>query len=263
MGDKYENSNIDITNQRFGRLTAIKKVGIASWMFKCDCGKEIVMPYSDLKTHKSCGCWWKENKETFVKNVSKHGGAGTVLYRRYCQIIQRCYNPNNNAYHRYGGRGIKMCEEWRESFDTFREWAYQNGYEDGFSIDRIDNDGDYSPENCRFVTAKEQALNREKTVLCEYEGKQCSAFGFAKKYGITSPSFVLKRLKAGVSPEKILEEWNKTKELPSYLMTVEEAALKFGKTEGHIRRMLNQGKLKGERINWRWYVNREQNKEGG
>lgn len=263
MGSIYQNSEIDITNQRFGRLTAIKRVGVASWMFKCDCGNIITMPYSQTKVQKSCGCLWNENKERFAKNARKHGGTGTALYHKYCAIKQRCYNPNNGAYHRYGGRGIEMCAEWKNSFSVFREWAYKNGYNPNVShfecsLDRIDNDKGYSPDNCRFVNHQEQMINQEKTIVVLYNGKKYSSWGFAKEYGITSPSFAYKRFKKGVPPEKVLEEWEKTKQIPKHLITLEEAAKKYGKTEGHIRRMLNQGKLKGERINWKWYVKKEQ-----
>ena len=262
MGSKYLNSEVNLTNQRFGRLTAIKKVNVASWLCKCDCGKEIIAPYSNLTSglQKSCGCWREECKKEFGNSAKKHGGYGTALYKVYCRIKQRCYNPNATAYHRYGGRGIKMCDEWYYSFDAFRTWANKNGYNErsGLSIDRIDSNGPYSPENCRFATPQEQSLNRYNTVLCTYNGKEYSSWGFAKAFGITSPTFAYKRLKAGVSPEKVLEEWVKSKSLPDYLITVEEAAAKYGKTEGHIRRLLNQGKLKGERINWKWYVNKEQ-----
>ena len=262
MGNKRQNSEVDIANQRFGRLVAIKRVKVASWICRCDCGNEIEVTFSNLahNLQRSCGCWREECKESFGKRATKHGGYGTALYNRYCAIKQRCYNPNNQAYHRYGGRGIGMCDEWRESFDSFRKWAYANGYVEGdnLTIDRIDNNGDYSPSNCRFATMKEQQLNRETSVLCEYNGIKYTSWGFAKEFNITSPTFVSKRLKKGIAPEAILEEWQKSQHLPSYLITIEDAALKYGKTEGHIRRMLREGKLKGERINWKWYVNKEQ-----
>ena len=262
MGNNKKNSNIDITGQRFGRLTAIKKVKVASWLCKCDCGNEVIVPYSNLAngTQKSCGCWRRESKEIFAQRVKKHGGNRTPIYNKYCAIKQRCYNPNNHAYNRYGGRGIKMCDKWLNSFESFRQWAYANGYDENgeLSLDRIDNNGDYSPENCRFTSRKEQQLNRECAIVCEYEGVKYTAWNFAKEFGITSPCFVRKRVKAGISASDILTEWEKSQHIPSYLMTVEEAAEKYGKTAGHIRRMLRDGKLKGERINWKWYVNKEQ-----
>lgn len=253
--------NADIVGQRFGRLVVVKNVSGSKYLFRCDCGNEIVTYLSAVKNgyQRSCGCLWDERKKAFGESVKKHGGYGTNLYSRYCAIKQRCYNPNNQAYHRYGGRGIVMCDEWKNSFESFRKWAYENGYENrkSLSIDRIDNDGDYSPDNCRFVDAQQQSLNRERTVLCEYNGKEYSSWGFAKEFGISS-SFVYKRLKNGISPEHILSEWDKTNNTPDYLITLEEAAKRYNKTEGHIRRMLNQGKLKGERINWKWYVCKEQ-----
>lgn len=262
MGNNKKNSDIDITNQKFGRLTAIKKTKVASWLCVCECGKEIIVPYSNLISgaQKSCGCFREEAKNSFGERAKKHGGYGTPLYNRYCAIKQRCYNPNHPSYKRYGGRGIKMCKAWRESFENFREWAYANGYEDNgkLTIDRIDNNGDYSPDNCRFATKKEQQLNRECALICEYKGIVYTAWSFAKEFGITSPTFVSKRVKAGIDAEKILEEWKKNQHLPSYLISVEEAAIKYKKSEGQIRRLLREGKLKGERINWRWYVNKSQ-----
>ena len=264
MGDNRKNSNIDITGQRFGRLIAIKKEKVALWLCKCDCGNEVVVPYSNLVSglKKSCGCWWIENKKMFGQQSKKHGGYGTSVYRKYCAIKQRCYNPNNHEYHRYGGRGIKMCDEWLNSFESFRQWAYENGYDENgeLTLDRVDNNGDYSPENCRFASRKEQQLNRECALVCEYKGVRYTAWNFAKKFGITSPNFVSKRVKAGINASEILNEWEKSQHLPSYLITVKEASKKYGKTEGHIRRMLRDGKLKGERINWKWYVNKEQDK---
>lgn len=263
MGNKRIHENIDITGQKFGRLTAIKKIRYSSWLLRCDCGKEIILPYSSLQYVKSCGCLRDECKKAFGKSAKKHGACGTVLYIRYCQMKQRCYNPNHAEYHRYGGRGIKICDEWRNSFESFKDWAYKNGFDESkdhfqCSLDRIDNDGDYEPSNCRFTDQRQQTLNRADTVVCEYMGNQYSALGFAKTFGVTSPTFVLKRLKKGISPDAILDEWNKSQNTPSYLMTIEEASIKYGKTEGHIRRMLREGKLKGERINWRWYVNKAQ-----
>lgn len=152
-----------------------------------------------------------------------------------------------------------MCDSWKNSFDEFRKWALENGYNENadLSIDRIDNDGDYSPQNCRFTTAQEQALNRENSLLLEYQGRTYTPYGLSKEFGM-SQAFVLKRVRNGVEPDAIVEEWNKCEKTPSYLMTLSEAAKKYGKTEGHIRRMLRDGKLKGERINWKWYVDKNQ-----
>lgn len=264
MGSKYQNSNIDITNQRFGRLTAIKKVGTARWLCRCDCGNEVEVCYSLLKYVKSCGCLRKQSKERFAKAAVKHNGYGTPLYQRYCAIKQRCYNPKNHSYKRYGGRGITMCDEWEKSYESFKRWAYNNGYDPNkrgldCSIDRIDNDKGYSPDNCRFANAQEQSLNRSDTNIFEYGGQLYSALSFAKAFGISNTAFVNRRLNhEWKTPQEVLDEWQKTIALPPYLMTLDEAALKYGKTTGHIRRMLNQGKLKGERIGWKWFVNKEQ-----
>lgn len=262
MGSYKKNENIDITGKRFGRLTAIKKVKHASWLCKCDCGNEVTLCYSQLGAVKSCGCLRADAKKNFAKQAKKHGEYNTRLYRLYTSVKSRCYYTKHREYHRYGGRGITMCDEWKNSYVAFKEWALTNGYDyskTGIkqSIERIDNNKGYCPENCCFVTSKEQALNRETTYVCEYQGKKYSAFDFANTYGL--PYIAVKcRLKKGIEPTDIIAELKSVHELPSYLMTVNEAAAKYSKSTGDIRRMLKQGKLKGEHIGWRWFVYREQ-----
>lgn len=133
---------------------------------KCECGNYIdVLPYQ-LKNNsvKSCGCWRKKNHH------KTHGYYGTSIYNVYRGILQRCYNKNNKSYGRYGGRGITVCKEWRDSADAFIQWAYDNGYEQGLSIDRIDVNGNYCPSNCRWTTMKAQSRNRRDTLIYTIDG---------------------------------------------------------------------------------------------
>ena len=159
----------DLTGQRFGRLVVIGREGsttkgLATWRCLCDCGKETVTKGSCLRLGeaKSCGCW---RGEVGRKHLTTHGRSRTRLWSVWCSMKDRCYNPRNKSYNRYGGRGITVCVEWRSDFQAFYEWAIVNGYDENATkgqctIDRIDNDKGYSPDNCRWVDMKTQRHNR-------------------------------------------------------------------------------------------------------
>lgn len=114
----------------------------------------------------------------------KHSGKGTKLYEVWCSMKSRCYNPTSKSYSRYGGRGITVCDEWWSSFSTFEEWAMSHGYKEGLSLDRIDNNGNYEPSNCRWATMKEQANNQNHTLKIEYKGQTKTLTEWAEFLGI-------------------------------------------------------------------------------
>lgn len=150
---------IDLTGQRFGRLVALERVGknnhgVSLWKCKCDCGNECIVSQSGLHSWKtqSCGCL---HKETF--NGYKHGYSKTRIYKIWCAMRDRCAREKSSVYKYYGGKGIRVCDEWADSFMSFREWALANGYNDTLVIDRIDSTKNYCPSNCRWITQAENA----------------------------------------------------------------------------------------------------------
>lgn len=175
---------IDLTGKRVGKLTVIDyaytKNSKAYWNCICDCGNKCIVTARNLITAmaKSCGC----NKRESMRTVAlKHGGSGTRLYSIWCNMKDRCNNPNNNHYHRYGGRGITICPEWVSDFSSFESWALAHGYNDELSIDRINNDAGYRPENCRWVTNKVQQNNKSTNHLITYRGKTMNVIEWAEE----------------------------------------------------------------------------------
>lgn len=173
----------ELSGKRFSLLTAKRyngsdKNGHATWECRCDCGNTAVVLAVNLKhgRTKSCGCLYKRPKT--------HGGTGTRLYKTWCSMKERCYRENDKSFPRYGGRGIKVCDEWRDDFVTFRKWAEISGYDDTLSIDRIDPNGSYGPQNCRWVSMNEQAVNKRNNHFIEYGGKRLTLSQWERETGI-------------------------------------------------------------------------------
>lgn len=162
----------DITGQKFGRLTIISKMNNYHkkrvwWLCICDCGNLVEISGTTLRSGhtKSCGCLNHEPTNY------KHGKAHTRLYKIYHAMKKRCYNKNYYQYPDWGGRGITICDEWLDDFTNFYNWAIDNGYKENLTIDRIDNDKNYEPANCRWITLKEQQSNKRSNVYLTYNGK--------------------------------------------------------------------------------------------
>lgn len=206
MGKKAE----DLTGQRFGRLTVIRRDDsrkkAAYWLCVCDCGNEKVVQSCHLRSGAtvSCGCLHMEN--AFKSNWSTHGGSGTRLYAEWIGMKGRCCNKRNKRYPDYGGRGIKVCSEWLDSFEAFREWALANGYQDDLTIERKDVNGDYCPENCCWATQKEQQNNRRNNHLLTYKGKTQTLTQWAAETGINEMALRSRINKLHWSTERALTE---------------------------------------------------------
>lgn len=201
----------DYTGMRKGRLVALKYVrqdknNRPVWLFQCDCGKQVEYEISAIRPYSttiSCGCANAERRKS-GDNHRKHGGCGTRLYRIWEAMKARCYCPSSKALSQnMHYRGITVCDEWRNSFVNFRDWALANGYADDLSIDRIDNSKGYSPENCRWATVTQQANNKSNNHKVIINGEPHPLKEACKMYGI-SIALYYKRIREGFSEEAAL-----------------------------------------------------------
>lgn len=199
---------LDLTGHRFGRLLAIEPAKAPSgstrshWRCACDCGSYAVVDTANLRSghSTSCGCLAREVAAT--KNKT-HGMSKTKLFGIWWTMLNRCENPKVKRYSDYGGRGIAVCAEWHES-SIFFAWALENGYKEGLSIDRRNNDGNYEPSNCRWVDLVAQANNTRKNHWVNVYGEKLTAKQAAEKYTVPYPRFVA-LINAGWSPEEAIK----------------------------------------------------------
>ena len=175
-------TKVDLTGKKFSMLTVSGmsapggKGRSATWKCICDCGNIAYVSGDSLRRNhtKSCGC---------LSRQLKHNGVGTRLYNTWNGIKARCGNQSAPSYPYYGGRGIIVCEEW-EDFINFQAWSMASGYDDSLTIDRIDNNKGYTPDNCRWATPKEQANNRRNNLMITNGGKTQNITQWAQETGI-------------------------------------------------------------------------------
>lgn len=209
-------ARVDLSGRRFGRLTAIRATderthdGGVLWLCRCDCGNvcKVKTAYLISGHTSSCGCLSREKASANGKIPHyKHNGSRTRLYGVWRNMLQRCYSPNKDNYPNYGGRGITVCDEWKKDFGAFQKWALANGYDKdaprgACTLDRIDNNKGYSPQNCRFVSMHIQAVNKRNLPkrqgpkpLYEIDGEVKTS----KEWSIV----------AGISQKCFLDRWEK------------------------------------------------------
>ena len=182
-------SGKDIGGRRYGKLVAIKptggtKNGSKIWLCQCDCGNTKTTTVRMLNSGKtsSCGCYKIEKARA---NLTTHNKRNTRLYTIWNHMKDRCYNPNSKIYRFYGGRNIIICDEWKNDFETFYNWAINNGYDDSLTIDRINSFGNYEPSNCRWITIQDQQRNRTNNRFITYNNETKTLSQWATEYGFT------------------------------------------------------------------------------
>lgn len=195
----------DIIGKRFGFLTVIKlsEKSVSLCICKCDCGTVKELKKSNLKFNgtKSCGCY---AKSIYGKFATTHGLSKTRIYKTWASMRQRGTGSDTNKKY-YSNRGIGICEEWKTSFIEFYNWAIINGYKENLQIDRIDNNKGYCPENCRFVTAKENSRNRRSNILIEIDGVSKTLKEWAEFYNL-NPKTVYTRYNRKYDLNKLFEK---------------------------------------------------------
>lgn len=206
----------DLAGQRFGRLlvlydTGERKNGKVIWHCRCDCGNEVNIRSGNLISGNttSCGCY---NRERSVEAHTIHGVAGRrechPMYHTWHGMLARCENPKDPDYKYYGGRGITVCEEWHNP-QVFIGWALSNGWQKGLTLDRINNDGNYKPSNCRWATRREQARNMRSNRLISFNSKTQTVAAWAEEIGVKRQTLASRIYRLHWPIERALTEPNR------------------------------------------------------
>lgn len=200
---------IDLTGQRFGRLTVVKrsennKQGSVRWECLCECGNQKIVGGGNLRngTTKSCGCLNKEKTTKRNKSKATHGESRTRLYQTWRNMIRRCKPDSDDSKH-YFDRGITIVDEWYD-FLNFKEWAMENGYSDSLTIDRIDNGRGYSPENCRWADIPTQNRNKRSNVVLSFRGEEKILTDWCKELNLNRGTVHSRLNRDGWSVERAL-----------------------------------------------------------
>lgn len=203
---------IDMVGKRFGRLEVIKyshndKFSHKVWLCRCDCGHYIETSTSDLRSGRmnSCGCY---KKDYLHEEKTTHGHTKTSLYRIFHHMKMRCYEKSDQDFACYGGRGIKICDEWLNNFEEFYQWSNKNGYKKGLTIDRIDVNGNYEPCNCRWVSRMVQSNNKRNNLFVTYLGETHTLAEWARKFDIKYMR-LYKKYQKGLRGEELFNDLKK------------------------------------------------------
>lgn len=242
----------DLTGRQFGRLTVLgeaeRDMGKGrSWFCKCSCGNTIITTTYKLKhgVKKSCGCLQREIGRI---NFTKHGEAHSRLHEVWKGIKSRCYNPKHSSYKNYGGRGIEMCNEWKDNYACFRDFMLSIGYDDKLpsgqqTVERIDVNGNYEPKNCTLITKAEQNFNKRSNHLITYKGVTKTITEFANELKLDVDTILNRINNYGYTIEEALERPIRKcshKNAPKYevdgeVLTLREWAEKFDMTRSQFK----------------------------
>lgn len=212
---ELENKKKERIGKTYNKLTVIDYAytenNTTYWKCQCSCGKEVILPYYKLTSGqtKSCGCLYQDNLEKIRSGEKqppnfKHGDSNDRIYNIYQGMKDRCYNKRNKNYMDYGGRGIEVCQEWINSYISFKKWSLLNGYQDGLTIDRIDVNGNYYPENCRWADVIQQNNNKRTNIIIDYNGQKLTLKQLSEVVGINYRT-LYDRYRKGWSLERMVK----------------------------------------------------------